>query len=582
MKINNIKLTLFILLSVLAGTFSSCKRTEIEPRDLNTEDIIWDETDQLGRKAEAYFNNIYTYLPNGFNRVGGDFLDAASGDAIPSRNNTSIENYTNGRLSDITNPDAYWGQSYSGIRHVNIFLANIDKVPVADAIKVPWKAEVRFIRAFLYFELLKRYGGVPLIGDKVFTLNDNMELSRNTVEETVNYITSECDAIKNDLKTDPIIDNLVGRITKGAALALKCRTYLYAASPLLNGGAVTNYTGAQALKTAGITSYPVQDDTRWQKVIQAAEEFFAYSTYFVIPTSNNPAYYTIFTNKKNAEVILAKQVANNFDLEINNSPVSYINNNTAAQGRTSPTQSFVDAFPTNTGLAISETGSGYNAANPYANRDPRLAATVFYNGLTWFKRGVETFEGGLDKKNDPIAQPVQTKTGYYLRKFMGDFSNSTSFSNQSHNFILFRLAEVILNYAEALNEVNRVEDAVTQLIKIRRRAGITAGVANRYGIKAGITQSELRDLIRNERRIELAFEEHRFWDVRRWKIGSSAISGPVYGTKITKNANGTYSYEKVQVGNMVFEEKQYLLPIPYDEIVKDGNLKQNPGWSEFN
>jgi hypothetical protein len=187
---------------------------------------------------------------------------------------------------------------------------------------------------------------------------------------------------------------------------------------------------------------------------------------------------------------------------------------------------------------------------------------------------VETFEGGRDKPNN---SSIQTRTGYYLRKFMGDNRTTTTYATQSHNFPYFRYAEILLNAAEALNELGRTEDAVNQIKPIRTRAGIPAGANGRNGIAAGITQAAMRDLIRNERRIELAFEEHRFWDVRRWKIAEQELSGPLYGMKITKTGT-TFTYEKVQIGTMVFSDRLYLMPIPYDETTKNAALEQNPGW----
>ncbi|MEO7530957.1 MAG: RagB/SusD family nutrient uptake outer membrane protein, partial [Sediminibacterium sp.] len=141
-----------------------------------------------------------------------------------------------------------------------------------------------------------------------------------------------------------------------------------------------------------------------------------------------------------------------------------------------------------------------------------------------------------------------------------------------------RYAEILLSYAEALNEVGRVEDAVTQTKLIRARAGITAGTGSRYGIKTGITQTEMRDLILNERRIELAFEEQRFWDIRRWKIADQELNGPVFGIKIIRSATGIYTYENVQAGTLVFSDKLYLMPLPFDETTKNSKLEQNPGW----
>lgn len=554
----------------------SCKKDpEIEPRELITSDLIWDKKDVNAQLAKQFLNNVYNFLPNGFNRINGDFLCDASGDALPSRNNTTVEYYINGLVSPILNPDPYFANSYAGIRQANILLANIDSVPTPTAATLltikSYKAEARFIRAFMYFELLKRYGGVPLIGDKIFTLNDNLELPRNTFDEVVNYIVSECDAAKVDLLAEAsITTGDLGRIPKGAAVALKCRTWLYAASPFFNGGATSS-----TLKTRGIIGYTNADPARWQKVIDAAEELKLLNYYALQADFRN-----VFIVRQNTEVILAKQSGLNFDIEINNAPISFINNGTQSGGRTSPSQNLVDAFPMSNGLPITDPASGYNPASPYTGRDLRLGYTVFTNGTKWFNRTVDTYEGGADKPN---GFSVQTKTGYYLRKFMADFSAATSYSTQSHNFIYFRYAEILLNEAEAMNELGGagVENAVQQIIPLRKRAGIAAGTGaglNRYGIPAGISQASMRDLIRNERRIELAFEEHRFWDVRRWKTAATELNGPVFGMSIVKNANGTFTYTKVQAGTMVFNEKLYLMPFPYDETLKNSNLEQNPGW----
>ena len=567
----NKKLYASLLLLVLSMSWTACERVETEPRDWIKEDLVWDQQDKNATLAVFFLNDIYNYIPNGFNRIGrannannGDFLDTGAGDAIPSRTNRAVEYYTNGIISVVNNPDPYWGNSYAGIRRVNIFLANIDKVPATPASIATWKAEARYIRAHLYFELLKRYGGVPLIADKVFTIEDNLSLPRNTFEECVNYIKTECDAIKGSLTPEPVSDNNWGRIPRGAAIALKSRLLLYAASPLFNGGGVSTNPSLKTLN--GYASYDV---ARWQSALDAANELINLNYYALQASYNN-----IFVVKKNTEIILAKQVANNTDIESFNAPIGY-GSPAASQGLTSPTQNLVDAFPMNNGLDITNPLSGYSAQAPYLNRDPRLALTVFFNGQTWLRRNVETFEGGKDK---PGGNLVQTRTGYYLRKFMADFATNTTYTNQSHNFPIFRYAEILLNAAEALNELDKTEDAVKRVIDIRKRAGIKAGTDNRYGIKAAISKDELRTLIQNERRIELAFEEHRFWDLRRWKIGESALSGALMGMRITTKTDGTFNYAPVQVGNMVFSKKLYYMPLPYDETLKNPSLIQNEGW----
>jgi starch-binding outer membrane protein, SusD/RagB family len=560
-----------LLTGLLAFTWTSCTKYEQEPKDWFKSDLTFDTLDRNGIVAGYDLNNIYTYLPDGFNRIGGDFLDAATDDALPSRYNTAIENYTKGTVSVVNNPDAYWGSAYYGIRRANIFLKNIVNVPIAVQTKQYWKAEARFLRAYFYWELLKRYGGIPLLGDSVYNMDDNLQVPRNTYSETVDYIVNECSAIKDSLRPDPTSSSEWGRASKGAAVALKCRVLLYAASPLFNGGGFETDATKKAL-----TGYPAADPTRWQKVVDAVNEFNALGYYKLVTSGTPTAFASVFTTKSSTEIIFAKQSTNNTGLEYSQTPVGYIISNSKAQGLTSPTQNFVDAFPMATGLGINETGSGYSAATPYANRDPRLAATVFYNGLPWLNRNVQTSQGGLDKPDNPAVSTVETRTGYYLRKFLGNFTTSTSFSNQSHNFPIFRYAEIILDNAEALNELGQVENAVTQIKTLRSRAGIAAGTNSRYGIKTGISQAEMRDLIRNERRIELAFEEHRFWDIRRWKIADQVLGTPLLGVNISNGTTPTY--QVVPVATPAFQNRLYHMPIPYDELTKNPKLIQNEGW----
>ena len=252
----------------------SCKKeAENEPRDLVTSDLVWNKADKNAVYAKQFLANIYNYLPGGFTRVNGDFLDAGTDDAVPSRNltGTNVGFYTNGLASTIYNPDGYWLNSYQGIRNANIFLANIDSVPATPASITGWKAEARFIRAFMYFELLKRYGGVPLVGINIYGLHSDLAVPRNTFEEVVNYIAGECDSVKPGLTADAsLLGTDAGRIPRGAAVALKCRLFLYAASPLWNGGAP-----ASDQKSKGYLGYTASDPARWQKVTDAVTEFNA-------------------------------------------------------------------------------------------------------------------------------------------------------------------------------------------------------------------------------------------------------------------------------------------------------------------
>lgn len=566
-----------VLLSLMA---SSCKKYEEQPKDWFTKDLTFDNLDQNGIVAGYDLNNIYTFIPDGFARINGDFLDAATDNAVPSTYNKPAENFTRGTVTALNNPEestgngyslTFWADCYYGIRRANIFLANINSVPVAALTKQYWITEARFLRAYFYWELLKRYGGVPLLGDTVYGLDDNIQLPRNTFAQTVDYIVSECNAIKPNMRPDPVSTSDFGRASKGAAVALKCRVLLFAASPLFNGGGFESDPVKKAL-----TGYPTADPNRWQLVVDAYNEFQALGYYGLVATGTPTAFNSVFTTKMSNEIIFAKQSSNNTGLEYSQSPVGYIASNTKSQGLTSPTQNLVDAFPMLNGLGINDAGSGYSSATPYTNRDPRLAGTVFYNGQTWLSRAVQTFEGGLDKPNNTAVSTVQTRTGYYLRKFLGNFSASTTFSATSHNYPIFRYAEIILNYAEALNELGQTENAVQQVILIRKRAGITAGSNSRYGIPVGITQANMRTLIMNERRIEFAFEEHRFWDIRRWKTAPQVMTQSLTGVSVS--AGATPAFTPIPVITGVWNDRLYHMPIPYDETMKNPKLIQNEGW----
>mgnify|MGYP003574857982 CR=1 FL=1 len=564
------KYSLLLLLS--AGLLAaSCQKLEDRPYELITEDYLWDSKDSLGVNASYFLNGIYGDLPNGFNRIGGNVLDAASDDAVASADNTDIARFTNGGYTQLVNADNSWVANYASIRKCNIFVQNIDKINLKKsdpAIFIQgqyWRAENRFLRAMFYYELIKRYGGVPLIGDRVLSLNDDLKLPRNTFDECVNYIVSECDAIKDNLRPDPIPSGDFGRITKMVALTLKGKVLLLAASPLNN----TN-----------------NDNAKWLKAKNALADAIAYgATYFSLEAS----FSNVFLTRKNNEIILAYQRAVTTDLELNNAPIGYISGSTVSRGRTSPTQELVNAFYTSKGLPITEdvksvtNPSGYDANSPYSNRDPRLESTVFYNGngMNWLNRPVETFDGGRDR---PGGIVVQTKTGYYMRKFLGNFTTGTAYSNQTHNFPIFRYADVLLMFAEAKNEVDGpgagTDSVYTYIRAIRNRAGIISGSApNTFGLKEGLNVGQMREVIRNERRVEMAFEEQRFWDIRRWKIAETIYNKPLHGMRITRVGNAlNYKVEELNTPFQFFAPRMYRYAIPFSEISKNSNLKQNEGY----
>jgi hypothetical protein len=552
-----------LALIILCGlSISSCQKYETVPNDSLNASIVYDQLDKSANFALQARADIYSYLPDGFNRIDNVVLDAATDDAIASRYGNSIEVLSKSGITADINPDGVWSKYYAAIRKSNIFLSKIDQVPTDLNTIALWKSEIRFIRAISYFELLKRYSGVPLLGNHVYGLEDNLtNIPRNSYDEVAQYISKECEAIKSLLKTESEVSTAeFGAISRGTAYALKSRLLLYAASPLNN---------------------PSNDLTKWQAAADEAKALISLSgTGYAL----NPSFANAFLQRKNAEIILNYQRAQTTDLEKQNGPAGFTDPN-GSNGYVSPTQNLVDAFPMKDGRAIGTSPAfAYDNQNPYINRDPRLALTVFYNGIDWLQRKVETFEGGLDKPNT-IA--FQTRTGYYMRKFLGNFETAQNYSAQTHNFPIFRYAEILLNYAEAINEVadnttNRTE-AFNQLKAIRARAGIAIGAVAgyNYGLKTNMTQVEMRDAIRNERRIEMAFEEQRFWDIRRWKTAESVDVGNGFarGVKITKSITGAFIYDYVNVDKLTFiAPKMYLYAIPLKDILADPALTQNPGY----
>ncbi|WP_443943643.1 RagB/SusD family nutrient uptake outer membrane protein [Pedobacter sp. AW1-32] len=538
---------LLVILSLIL-TFAACEKPkyETEPASLGL-DYVFDPTDSLGTIAQQFLTDIYSYLPNGFNRINNNVLDAGTDDAISSQLSSTIEYFVNGRISSITTVNDSWNNNYEAIRKVNVFLANVDVVPLkAVGLKDYWKAEARLLRAFQYFELIKRYGGVPLIGDRILTINDNLELPRNSYQDCVNYVISECDALKPLLRPDPVSDADYGRLTQAVAMALKARLLLYDASPLNN---------------------PSNNLSKWANAAKAAKDLIDLNKFSLVAN-----YLSVFTSRKNTEVILGYQRAVTYDVETNNSPVGYTGN-VVSYGYTSPTQELVDAFEMKNGKQISDPTSGYLATDPYSNRDPRFYLTIFHNNMRWLNRLIQTYEGGLDKPGSSVV--TQTRTGYYMRKFMADFSSSSAYSNQTHNFPIFRYAEILLNYAEAQNEAVGPDVSVYSAIQlIRQRAGLVP-----YTLNSGLTQSQMRDIIRHERRVEMAFEEQRYWDIRRWKIAENVLNGTLHGMQITRSATGVFSYLRYDALSVSFiAPKMYWYPISLTEISKNRNLTQNPGW----
>lgn len=546
---------LFICVNIFMGVYS-CDSYESEPLERIGEEIVFDPQDSLGTYAERFLNGIYSQLPNLHNRLNSDYLDSGTDDAVPSIDRTgsnTVSSFRDGTLSPGNVVDNSWKQNYTGIRSVNVFIENIHIVPLrVKGMKERWIAEARFLRAFFYFELVKRWGGVPLVGNEIFDLESDLNKPKASLNDCISYILQELDAIKGDLINPAgLADNNYGRATQGAAAALRSRILLYAASPLYN---------------------PEGTPQKWQDAADAAKAVIDMGVY-----SLHGSFKTLFYTLKNTEVIFYKEAAQNSNVELNNSPVGYMSASYKCKGFTSPSQSLVDAFLMKDGSRFDWNNSTH-AANPYDSRDPRLDLTVFRNGYKWLNRTVETYDGGRDR---PYLQTPQTRTGYYMRKFMGDFESQSNFANTHHSYMIFRYAEIYLNYVEALNEVDPVankSEIEKYLFEIRKRAGITSGGNARYGLPETYTKAEMREIIHNERRIEMAFEEQRFWDIRRWKIAEDVMNKPVEGVNITKTGDNTYTYNRVTVQPSTFETRMYWFPVPRTEIQANTQLRQNEGW----
>ncbi|KAA2242707.1 RagB/SusD family nutrient uptake outer membrane protein [Chitinophaga agrisoli] len=587
MKNTNNKIITFLLLAAIMG---ACKKYEQFPVDKVTGNYVFDPLDSAGVNAQNFLYSVYAIVKNGHNRVGGDYLDAASDDAVSSKTGTGVaitlistnavtsfnfpgsENLWEGtNLSQPPGatgpPESFW----AGIRNANIVINNIGVVPVKGGLPngtttaQVWRSEARFLRAYFYFELVRRYGGVPLMGDKVYNIADNLDLPRSSFADCISYIVKECDAIKDSLITAPVADADNYRATKGAAMALKAKTLLLAASPLFNGGNIDNGNP--------LTGYTNFDVNRWTLAAQAAKDVIDLNTY-----SLDPSFTDVFLTQNNSERIFIRPGSNTTSIETNNGPVGF---QAGGTGNTSPTQELVDAFPMKNGLPVTDPASGYLASDPYsvlsdAKRDPRFNATILYNGAHWLNSTMQTYEGGISKPNSTLQQTV---SGFYMRKFMGAFEDASTYSNHSSDWIILRYAEVLLAYAEARNEAEAAPqaDVYQQLYAIRARAGIDPGAGGNYGLTPNMTQAAMRAVIQNEWRIEFAFEEHRFFDLRRWKLAQTVLNKPRTGVSIVKNG-GDYTYNPVTLLNTVFQERQYLYPIPYNETAKNPNMKQNPGW----
>ena len=537
--------------------------------------LDYDEQDQYSKEyiysyiaqTKAVLSNIYSYLPTDYSSVDNAMRASASDDAEHAWELSDIQKFNDGGWNPNVLVDNQWGPMYSGIRAANQFIKESDGLTF-DEIKYNedydelmiqfayYPYEARFLRAFFYFELAKRYGDVPLITD-VLTTEQANKVEKSSFEDIVDFIVSECDILADNLPVtySGVPNSETGRATKGAAMALKARTLLYAASSLHNA-----------------------TQEKWIAAAIAAKELIDQlgSTYTPLP-----AYGDVFNKLTSKELILERRQSSARTFEERNTAIGF----TGGNAGTCPTQNLVDAYEMKaTGLGKDESGSGYDPANPYATsgaaqRDPRLAMTILFNGAKWKNITTETWNGGLNAPPKPNA----TKTGYYIKKHMIESIslNPSNPGSSIHYWVIFRYAEVLLNYAEAMNEAYGPEVTGPGILDMTARAAVNI-VRARTGIvmpafPVGMTPDAFREKLRNERRVELAFEDHRFWDIRRWKIGNETTE--IRGMDIVKDPDtGVLTFTEKVVENRVWNDKMYLYPIPQKEIFLNTMLTQNPGW----
>lgn len=548
-KFNGIK----VLLAFLLISLGACKDDFFVPSYSEgpvIEDAIWN-TD---RRVREFLNNGYNYMLARYNVDGsGALMASGSDEAVNSNLNSNVNIFNNGNWGSLRTFDEQYTHLYNGLWVVNTFLQRSPTAVIFPASDLRGlRGEAFFLRGLFHYELFKRYGGV-VIATRPFSPAEDLNIPKNSVDEVVKQIVMDCDSAINQIAAASTRDwdaANYGRATKAAGMALKAKTLLVYASPLYN---------------------PNNELSRWDNAAKAAKELIDLKKHSLLSTALFPSLwdYTAAATTYNNEVIFATPASNTNAIESNNAPISF----TGGLGRTNPTQDLVDAFEMTNGKPITDPSSGYNAQNPYAGRDQRLNQFIVYNGATFktgsLSRAVEIYEGGRD--NVP-ANVNSTKSGYYLRKFLSGNAtyNITGTTSVRRPWVLFRYAEVLLNYAEALNEFGGPTDEVYTAINAVRNRSLMPSVS-------GLTQIQMRERIKNERRVELCFEEQRFFDVRRWKEGDTYFQGAVRGMKITK-VGTALTYAPFIIENRQFADKNYWYPFQQSEINKARKLIQNPGY----
>jgi hypothetical protein len=565
-KINRlVAITAFLM--VLVGT-QSCKKV-LDKRDLSAipEDLVWNDL----ALSTQFLNSIYfnTSTSNTFS-----WPDPLNHNSDEAGGGTGV---MYGQLT-VSSVD-FWTTPYTTIRSINLLLQKVPTTPYPQSDKDKLKGQALFLRAWTYFQLISRYGGVPLVLTPQ-TLEEDLNVKRNKTSECIVQITKDLDEAATLLPVSWATDD-EGRITKGAALAFKGRVLLHYASEQFT---------------------PVQQQARWQAAFDANKAAMDALTQQGAALMPSFAGLWFIEGNANKEAILVTRYNNPGRVQTRDAAVRPLEESQNYSGGDQPTLQLVNAFPMKNGLPITDPNSGYDPKTYWLNRDPRFATTVVHNGDLWALSGKSgrvqwTFKGAEAQGG--------TSTGFYSKKAIFEGYKPFDAERSGTDWIEIRFAEVMLNYAETANEIGNTQIGYDMLMAIRKRAGIDAGANNLYGLKAGMSQSEMRKAILDERLLEFAFEGKREQDLRRRRLYASLLNGKKrtgYNITLTQfggraqdfftayatgNINLTTSYFNyfqetempIDLTNTInFKDEYYFYAIPQTHLQKNPNLQQTKGW----
>jgi len=602
MKTKNIFYSIYAI-GLLCAMGSCSKFLSQVPDDKQTIDDVFKKKST----TEQYLANVYTYI-----RQEGDWNNGSPWEGLSDEIDVTYNDYATysmnlGQWDRNRDSYTYWRSFYQGIRSASYFMQRVDECPeLQDELKRQYKAEARVLRAYFYAMLMRQYGPVIILPNLPIAPDasiDEFNFPRNSYDECADYVAKEVDAAIPSLPVSQGSTQEYGRIKKGMALAVKARMLLYAASPLVNGN--TDYAGFKNPDGTLLVNQQY-DAGKWKKAADAAKAVIDmpdYSLYKELDGSGKIKPYesckNVFLKDWNSEIILARVVGDGmYSIDKNGSP--YVLGGWSSWG---PTQQSVDAFFMANGRSIDDPASGYTesgfaaaagtyyaagTSNMYVSREPRFYVDVTFNLSKWINNAsnnnggtgsapitIQMYKGG---NSGQYTGRNWSRTGYCVRKMVNPSSIVGPDKIAARTEVVYRLAEMYLNYAEALNEYDPGNADIKKYINlIRERAGIPLYGSAAENVPEPAGQEAWRQAIRKERRVELAFEYHRYFDTRRWKIAEQTDAGPMYGMDVNATTTADFS-KRVVFENRVFLKKNYLWNILQSELNKDKNLVENPGW----